>query len=77
MATEMHSTEREAMNMPWYNNPVITSKVLNRIANRHPRTGIQDLTRTLDRATQLIWSKQEEYYMRQSSCIGVNGQGGE
>jgi len=62
--------------MPWYNNPAITSRVLNRIANRHPRTSIQDLNRTLDRATQLIWSKQEEYYMRQSSYIG-NGQGGE
>lgn len=48
--------------MPWYNNPVITRKVLNRIANRHPRATIQDLDRTLDYATQMIWSKQEQYY---------------
>ncbi|WP_041532362.1 hypothetical protein [Pelobacter propionicus] len=48
--------------MPWYNNPVITRKVLNRIANRHPRATIQDLDRALDYATQLIWSKQEQYY---------------
>jgi len=65
------------MTMPWYNNPALTSKVLNRIANRHPRTSIQDLNTTLDRATQLIWSKQEEYYMRQSPYAGNNGQGGE
>lgn len=64
------------MNMPWYNNPTITSKVLNRIANRHPRTSIQDLNSTLDRATQLIWSKQEEYYLRQSLYVG-NGQVGD
>lgn len=62
--------------MPWYNNPTITSKVLNRIANRHPRTSIQDLNSTLDRATQLIWSKQEEYYLRQSLYVG-NGQVGD
>ncbi len=48
--------------MPWYNNPVITRKVLNRIANRHPRATIQDLDRALDYATQLIWNKQEQYY---------------
>ena len=47
--------------MPWYNNPVITRKVLNRIANRHPRTTIQDLNVALDYVTQMIWSKQENY----------------
>jgi len=47
--------------MPWYNNPVITRKVLNRIANRHPRATIQDLNVALDYVTQLIWSKQEHY----------------
>jgi hypothetical protein len=50
------------MKMPWYNNPVITRKVLNRIANRHPRATIQDLNAALDYATQLIWSKQEHYF---------------
>jgi hypothetical protein len=72
----MHERRGEMMGMPWYNNPALTSKVLNRIANRHPRTSIQDLNTTLDRATQLIWSKQEEYCMRNSSYSG-NGQGGE
>ncbi len=48
--------------MPWYNNPVITRKVLNRIANRYPRATIQDLNRALDYATQMIWSKQEHYF---------------
>lgn len=47
--------------MPWYNNPVITRKVLNRIANRYPRATRQDLAAVLDYATQLIWSKQEQY----------------
>jgi hypothetical protein len=64
------------VNMPWYNNPAITSRVLNRIANRHPRASTQDLNMTLDRATRLIWSKQEDYYERQSSYVG-NGRGWE
>ncbi|MEI6208844.1 MAG: hypothetical protein WCP20_18860 [Desulfuromonadales bacterium] len=48
--------------MPWYTNPVITCKVLNRIANRHERTPLQDLKSVLDRVTELIWRKQEHYY---------------
>lgn len=52
---------KEMMNMPWYNNPAITSRVLNRIANRHPRTTLQDLNAALDYVTQMIWNKQEHY----------------
>lgn len=52
---------KEMMNMPWYNNPAMTSKVLNRIANRHPRTTLQELNAALDYVTQMIWSKQEHY----------------
>ena len=48
--------------MPWYTNPVITCKVLNKIANHHERTTLQDLKSVLDRATELIWMKQEHYY---------------
>jgi hypothetical protein len=48
--------------MPWYTNPTLTCKVLNRIANRYPRATLKDLKTTLDNATQLIWSKQEHYY---------------
>jgi len=58
---ETGACRKEMMSMPWYNNPVITRKVLNRIANRHPRTSLQDLTTALDYATQMIWSKQEHY----------------
>lgn len=47
--------------MPWYMNPVITCKVLNRLANRHSRDPLQDLNALLDHATQLLWSKQENY----------------
>lgn len=48
--------------MPWYMNPVETRKVLNRIANRYRYTQLQDLRVILDQATQLIWTKQENYY---------------
>lgn len=48
--------------MPWYTNPVMTRKVLDRIANRHPRTTIQDFGALLDYVTQQIWTKQENYF---------------
>lgn len=48
--------------MPWYNNPVITCKVLNRIASRHERLSFESLKLVLDYATELIWRKQEQYY---------------
>ena len=44
--------------------PDITCRVLNRIANRHPGTDIQNLTSILDYATQLLWSKQEQFHER-------------
>jgi hypothetical protein len=53
--------------MPWYTNPVLTCRVLNRIANRYPRATIQDLKTTLDHATQSLWSKQEHYYNSKTS----------
>jgi len=48
--------------MPWYNNPAITCKVLNRIASRHERLSLESLKLVLDYATELIWRKQEQYY---------------
>jgi hypothetical protein len=48
--------------MPWYTNPVITCKVLNKIANRYERTALQELKSVLDHVTRLIWVKQEQYY---------------
>jgi hypothetical protein len=60
--------------MPWYINPVITCKVLNRIANRYPRANLQELKTTLDNATQLLWSKQEHYCNSKSSVsMDVSG----
>ena len=53
---------KEMIKVPWYNNPVLTCKVLNRIANRYTRATLQDLNTVLDRATQLIWNKQEQYF---------------
>jgi len=59
--------------MPWYTNPVITCKVLNRIANRYSRANLQDLKKTLDYATQLLWNKQELYYSSKSPvAAGAN-----
>lgn len=48
--------------MPWYTNHIITSKVLNRIANRYDNSSLQDLKFVLDKATESIWRKQEHYY---------------
>lgn len=48
--------------MPWYTNLVTTCKVLNRIANRHERSALQDLKSVLDHAIEMIWKKQEHYY---------------
>lgn len=63
--------------MPWYNNPVIICKVLNRIATRYPNSNLQDLNATLDNATQLLLSKQERYFKSKSSATmeasGRNG----
>jgi hypothetical protein len=48
--------------MPWYTNPVLTCKVLNRIANRYERSSLQNLKFVLDYATETIWKKQKDYY---------------
>jgi len=50
------------MNMPWYMNPNLARKVLNRIANRHPQAKLRDLQLVLDHATQKLWNKQECFY---------------
>ena len=48
--------------MPWYTNPVITCRVLNKIATRYESSALQDLRSVLDHATELIWRKQVHYY---------------
>jgi hypothetical protein len=50
------------MKMPWYTNPVITCKVLNRIASRYEHLSLENLKFVLDHATESIWRKQEQYY---------------
>ena len=68
---------KEVSHMPWYINPVLTCKVLNRIANRYPRANLQDLKTTLDNVTQSLWSKQEQYYNSKSPvAIGAGGLNG-
>jgi hypothetical protein len=53
---------KEMRKMPWYTNPVITCKVLNRIARRYERSPLQNLKSILDNATESIWEKQQQYY---------------
>jgi hypothetical protein len=53
---------KEMRKMPWYTNPVITCKVLNRIASRYEYSSLEDLKFVLDHATESIWRKQEQYY---------------
>lgn len=60
-------TEQEEKKMPWYMNPVKTCKVLNRIANRHRRAPLHDLTAVLDQVTEKLWNKQERYYSKKTS----------
>ena len=50
--------------MPWYINPAITCKVMDRIANRHARASLRELTALLDQATEKLRSKQEFYYAK-------------
>ena len=48
--------------MPWYTNPALTCKVLNRIATRYELSALQELNIVLDNAVALILSKQEQYH---------------
>ncbi|MFA7404586.1 MAG: hypothetical protein WC007_11355 [Pelobacteraceae bacterium] len=48
--------------MPWYTNPDITCRVLNRIATRYNQSALQDLTIVLDNAVALILRKLEHYH---------------
>jgi hypothetical protein len=54
--------------MPWYMNPVMTRKVLNRIANRYPKASLQDLDALLDYTTQTLWSKQERFLEKKQAA---------
>jgi hypothetical protein len=42
-------------------NPIMTRRVLNRIANRHPKASLRDLDALLDYSTQALWNKQERF----------------
>lgn len=60
--------------MPWYNNPETTCKVLNRIADKYRHAPLQDLNKIMDYATQLLWIKQERFYVDRSVAVdGYNG----
>jgi hypothetical protein len=48
--------------MPWYTNPIVTCKVLGKIANRYEYTTLQDLKFVLDSVVDLIQKKQERYH---------------
>jgi len=48
--------------MPWYTNPLTTTKIINKIANRYERSALQDLKSVLDHVTELVRRKQDHYY---------------
>jgi arsenate reductase-like glutaredoxin family protein len=58
--------------MPWYTNHIITCKVLNRIANRYDRSSLQDLHSHLDKVTELLWRKQEQYFKKYGVSDGLS-----
>lgn len=47
---------------PWYMYPVVTCKVLNRIANRIALHDTGMVRKAMDYATEMLWSKQEKWY---------------
>lgn len=55
--------------MPWYMNPAITCRVLNRIAKRHSHDSLQELGSLLDCTTQTLWSKQERFLEKNMSTM--------
>jgi hypothetical protein len=57
-----HRNRKEMRKMPWYTNPDITCRVLNRIATRYNQSALQDLTVVLDNAVALILRKLEHYH---------------
>lgn len=48
--------------MPWYTNPAIFCKVLNKIASRYELSALQELNNVLDNAVASILRKQEQYH---------------
>ena len=50
---------------PWYLNPIKTCAVLNRIARRFTFHQMSELRETMDQATMMLWSKQEQFYANQ------------
>ena len=70
-----HHSFEGASTMPWYCNPTITCKVLNRIVNRYPDATINDLNVILGSATQLLWDKQENYYKRTNTFPPTDTEG--
>lgn len=53
---------KEMITVPWYTNPVLICKVLNRIAVRNERSALQDLKFILDESAALILKKQDDFY---------------
>jgi hypothetical protein len=58
----IRSQGKEMRVMPWYNNPLTTIKVLNKIANRYTTSSLQDLKSVLDNVTEQVRRKQDSYH---------------
>ncbi len=48
--------------MPWYTNPAMICKVLDKIAKRYGQTNLYDFKPVLDNAIASIFKKQEHYH---------------
>lgn len=57
-----HCSRKEMSIMPWYTNPAIFCKVLNKIASRYELSTLQELNTVLDNAVASILKKQEQYH---------------
>lgn len=49
------------MRQPWFLNPRLTCRVLNRIANRFPVYMTKELKVVLDHCMEMLWLKQEHW----------------
>lgn len=63
------------MRKPWYMDTSKQCKVMNRIAEFHRESSLEDLRSVLDTATQMLWQKVERFYNRRPQWVGPQSQG--
>lgn len=48
--------------MPWYTDPNLTCRVLERIISRYPDCSMGDLRSGIEKIIEQIWQKRESFY---------------